>query len=148
MRHKDWPVSELAREWTHRGITCRVYSLARSDGSFRHNGYVELPAGHPARHLDLQFDDCGVFDVHGGITYGGDGSRVIGWDAAHIGDNWEGDPTKPGRLWTVDDAEEETTRLADQVADLYTPESIAMFKASRTLRELADELDPTKKEPA
>ena len=53
-------------------------------------------------------------------------------------------PAKPGRLWTVDDAAEETTRLADQVADLYTPESIALFKAATRLRELADELDPTK----
>ena len=86
----------------------------------------------------------GVFDVHGGITYGGDGRRVIGWDTAHYGDNWEGDPTKPGRLWTVDDVEDETIRLADQVADFYTSESVALFKASRTLRELADELDPTK----
>ena len=140
--HNDWPTSELAREWTHRGIACRVYSLARSDGSFRHNGYVELPAGHPARHLDLQFDDCGVFDVHGGITYGGEGSRVIGWDTAHAGDmSWF---FPRGRVWTVDDVEHETTRLADQVADLYTPEAIALFKASRRLRELADELDPTK----
>ena len=144
MTHDDWPTSELARDWTHRGLTCRVYSLARGDGFFRHNGYVELPAGHPARHLNLQWDDCEVFDVHGGITYGGDGSRVIGWDTAHHGDNWTGDPTEPGRIWTVDDVKEETTRLADQVADLYTPEAIAMFKASTRLRELADELDPTK----
>ena len=144
MTHDDWPTSKLAREWTHRGITCRVYVAHYSNGYKRPNGYVELPADHPARHLNLQWDDCEVFDVHGGITYGGDGTRVIGWDTAHCGDNWEGDPNKPGRIWTVNDAAEETTRLADQVADLYTPESIAMFKASRTLHELADELDPTK----
>ena len=145
MTHDDWPASELAREWTHRGLTCRVYVYDYSKNGYkRPNGYTELPEDHPARHLNLQWDDCGVFDVHGGITYGGDGARVIGWDTAHSGDNWTGDPYKPGRLWTVDDVEDETTLLADQVADLYTPESIAMFKASRTLRELADELDPTK----
>ena len=147
MTHDDWPKTTMAREWTHRGIACRVYVVDPfNNGVKRPNGYVELPEAHPARHLNLQFDDCEVFDVHGGITYGGDGARVIGWDTAHSGDNWEGDPNKPGRLWTVDDVEDETTRLADQVADLYTPESIAMFKASTRLRELADELDPTKKE--
>ena len=147
MTHNDWlPYLEPTTEWKHRGITCRVYSLHQGDGHLEHNGYLELPEDHPARHLNLQWDDCGVFDVHGGITYGGDGARVIGWDTAHSGDNWAGDPAKPGRLWTVDDAENETTRLADQVADLYTPEVIAMFKASTRLRELADELDPMKKE--
>ena len=145
MTHTGWlPDLEPTTEWKHRGITCRVYSLPRGDGLFQHNGYLELPEDHPARHLNLQGDDCEVFDVHGGITYGGCGSRVIGWDTAHSGDNWEGDPAKPGRLWTVNDVEDETTRLADQVADLYTPESIDMFKVSRTLRELADRLDPTK----
>ena len=145
MTHNDWPTSELAREWTHRGIACRAYVFPRSSGYKRPNGYVELPEDHPARHLNLQGDDCAVFDVHGGITYGGDGARVIGWDTAHSGDNWEGDPYKPGRLWTIDDVKDETTHLANQVADLYTPEAIAMFKASRRLRELADELDPTTK---
>ena len=145
MTNTDWPTTELAREWTHRGITCRVYVADYfNNGYKRPNGYVELPEDHPARHLNLQWDDCEVFDVHGGITYGGDGGRVIGWDTAHSDDNWEGDPSKPGRIWTVNDAAEETTRLADQVADLYTPESIAMFKASTRLCELADELDPTK----
>ena len=146
MSHNDWPTSELAREWTHRGITCRVYVTDYFNRGYkRPNGYVELSEGHPARHLNLQGDDVDVFDVHGGITYGGCGSRVIGWDTAHCDDNWTGDPAKPGRLWTVDDVEDETTRLADQVADLYTPEAIAMFKVSRTLRELADELDPAQR---
>ena len=145
MTHDDWPTSELARAWKHRGIACRVYVADYfNNGYKRPNGYVELPAGHPARHLNLQGDDCEVFDVHGGITYGGDGRRVIGWDTAHSGDNWEGDPNKPGRIWTVDDVEDETTRLADQVADFYTSEAVAMFKAATRLRELADELDPTK----
>lgn len=145
MSHNDWPTTKLVREWTHRGVNCRVYVLeVLTNGYKRPNGYAELPEDHPARHLDLQLEDYRVFDVHGGITYGGDGSRVIGWDTAHTGDNWEGDPAKPGRIWTVNDVAEETTRLADQVADLYTPESIAKFKASQTLREIADELDPTK----
>ena len=144
MSHNDWPVSELAREWKHRGLTCRVYVTDYSNGYKRPNGYVELPEDHPARHLNLQWDDCEVFDVHGGITYGGDGRRVIGWDTGHDGDMSRACPR--GRVWTIADAAEETTRLADQVADLYTPEAVAMHKASTRLRELANELDPMKKE--
>ena len=145
MTHTGWlPDLEPTTEWKHRGITCRVYSLDRGDGFFQHNGYVELPEDHPARPLDFQFDDYGVFDVHGGITYGGCGSRVIGWDTGHSGDASPWFPERGGRVWTVNDVVKETTRLADQVADLYTPESIDMFKVSRTLRELADRLDPTK----
>lgn len=145
MTHNDWlPDLEPTTEWNHRGITCRVYSLGRGDGLFQHNGYVELPEDHPARHLNLQWDDCEVFDVHGGITYGGDGSRVIGWDTNHSGDASLWFPERGGRVWAVNDVVKETTRLADQVADLYTPEAIAMHKAATRLRELADELDPTK----
>ena len=147
MSHNDWPISELAREWTHRGLTCRVYVADYfNNGYKRPNGYVELPEGHPARHLNLQWDDCEVFVVHGGITYGGGGSRVIGWDTNHSGDASPWFQGRGGRVWTVNDAAEETTRLADQVADLYTPEAIAMHKAATQLRELADRLDPMKKE--
>ena len=142
MSHNDWPTTELAREWTHRGIPCRVYHNPLGTP----NGYVELPEDHPARPLDLQFDDYGVFDVHGGITYGGCGSRVIGWDTNHSGDAMPWFPERGGRVWTVNDVKDETTRLADQVADLYTPEAIAMHKAATQLRELAAELDPMKKE--
>ena len=145
MTHNGWLLYlEPTTEWKHRGITCRVYSLRRGDVLFQHNGYLELPEDHPARPLDLQFDDCGVFDVHGGITYGGCGSRVIGWDTNHSGDASPLFPGLGGRVWTVNDVVKETTRLADQVADLYTPEAIAMHKAATQLRELADELDPTK----
>ena len=147
MNHTGWlPDLEPTTEWKHRGITCRVYSLHHGDGLFQHNGYVELPEDHPARPLDLQFDDYGVFDVHGGITYGGCGSRVIGWDTNHSGDASPWFPERGGRVWTVNDVKDETNHLADQVADLYTPEAIAMHKAATQLRELADRLDPMKKE--
>lgn len=124
MSHDDWPTSELARAWTHRGIDCRVYVAHYSNGYKRPNGYVELPEDHPARHLNLQGDDCEVFDVHGGITYGGRGRRVIGFDTLHDGDHIPTDvahftggdaPGEVGRRWSEDDVAAETNHLADQI---------------------------------
>ena len=120
--HNDWPGrgNPPVREWQHHGLTCRIYRNPL--GTL--NGYVELPEDHPARHLDLQWDDCEVFDVHGGITYGGRGRRVIGFDTLHAGDHIPTDvahftggdaPGEVGRRWSEDDVAAETNHLADQI---------------------------------
>lgn len=112
--------NDTARYFTHRGINCMTQL-----GPYTINGYIELPENHPwLNEGDLQeFDDV---DVHGGITY--HEGRVIGFDTNHFRDGQHPDAEHalqmpgitcgPGvHIWTWEEVETETRRLADQAKD-------------------------------
>lgn len=110
------------RHFTHRGINCMTQM-----GPFTINGYIELPENHPwLDEGDLQLFD-GV-DVHGGVTY--HEGRVIGFDTNHLGDGHHPSAEHAcltieslnilgciSHIWTWEEVETETRRLADQVKD-------------------------------
>lgn len=106
----------------HRGIRwCSMW------GPFSLNGYVRLPENHPwldkGRYLD-DLDSDEYPDVHGGITYGPNKDRWIGFDTAQMDDLIEQLPDEMPlspkllfRQWTDTEVEEECVRLCEQVAD-------------------------------
>ena len=117
----DCIANGTARYFTHRGINCMTQL-----GPFTINGYIELPENHPwfDEEEDLQFFDGA--EVHGGITY--HEGRVIGFDTNHLGDGQH--PEAPlanmgapvfreehVHIWTWEEVEAETRRLADQAKD-------------------------------
>ena len=121
----DCIANDTARYFTHRGINCMTQL-----GPFTINGYIELPDNHPwlDEEEDLQFFD-GV-EVHGGITY--HEGRVIGFDTNHFRDGQHPDAElayqggeistlgmygETPHIWTWEEVEEETRRLADQAKD-------------------------------
>ena len=117
----DCIANGTARYFTHRGINCMTQL-----GPFTINGYIELPENHPwfDEEEDLQFFD-GV-EVHGGITY--HEGRIIGFDTNHLGDGQhpEAQFANMGasvfreehvHIWTWEEVEAETRRLADQVKE-------------------------------
>lgn len=116
----DCIANNTARYFTHRGINCMTQL-----GTFTINGYIELPENHPwLDEEDLQFSDD--VDVHGGITY--QNGQVIGFDTNHVGDGHHPDAERacqmpgitsgPGvHIWTWEEVETETRRLADQAKD-------------------------------
>ena len=108
-----------ARYFTHRGINCMTQL-----GPLTINGYVELPENHPWLDSPDTLEVHPDIEVHGGITY--HEGRVIGFDTAHFGDGQHPDAphTYPssftGHIWTWEEVEEETRRLADQAKDTHT----------------------------
>lgn len=120
----DRIADHTARYFTHRDINCMTQM-----GPFTINGYVELPENHPwLDEEDLQ-DFTGV-NVHGGISY--HEGRVIGFDTNQFSDghhpdaewtNQEGESIilevygENPHIWTWEEVEAETRRLADQAKD-------------------------------
>lgn len=121
---REWPPPEsIIKEWKAYGMKCAV---VRGPGALC--GYVHVPADHlDANHF---YDDVDV-EVHGGLTFrckAEDGGAWFGFDCSHAFD-WIGfgDLTtvdkdgvdaliseQPGRIWTVEEVEKETKRLAEQ----------------------------------
>lgn len=123
----DCIANDTARYFTHRGINCMTQL-----GPFTINGYIELPENHPwfDEEEDLQYF-TGV-EVHGGITY--HEGRVIGFDTNHFfdGPHPEAELTDRDKIflirrnygdhvhvWTWEEVETETRRLADQAKDTH-----------------------------
>lgn len=111
--------NDTARYFTHRGINCMTQT-----GPFTINGYIELPENHPwLSEGDLH--DFNDVDVHGGINY--HEGRVIGFDTNHLGDGHHPEapladlvsPIFRGHVWTWEEVEAETRRLADQAKDTH-----------------------------
>lgn len=115
--------NDTARYFTHQGINCMTQL-----GPCTINGYIELPENHPW--LDFP-DTLGLhpdIEVHGGITY--HTGRIIGFDTNHFRDGHHPDAEHalqmpgitygPGvHIWTWEEAETETRRLADQAKDTH-----------------------------
>lgn len=115
-----------ARYFTHRGINCMTQL-----GPFTINGYIELPENHPWLDKgDLQNSDD--VNVHGGISY--HEGRVIGFDTNQFSDGHHPDAEWTNQagenlilevygeiphIWTWEEVEDETRRLADQAKDAH-----------------------------
>ena len=102
---------------TEKGIDWIVYEGPMGSP----NGYVQLPEGHSwiksrPYLMDLPYDERP--DVHGGVTYGPDDDRWIGFDTSHFGDEIAG--IRSGRHWTTDAVASEAKRLAVQVKEAET----------------------------
>lgn len=117
---REWPPKDaLVKEWTYKGLKCAI-----CHGTAALCGYVHVPENHPD--ANKWYDDVGV-SVHGGLTFrckALDGGAWFGFDTGHCGD-WMGMVLPdghsfeiPGRIWTVEDMEKETEKLADQFAKM------------------------------
>ena len=99
-------------------------------GPFTINGYIELPENHPWLDLPGTLELHPDIEVHGGITY--HEGRVIGFDTNHFSDGHHPDAEwtnqagenlilevywKIPHIWTWEEVEAETRRLADQAKD-------------------------------
>jgi len=112
-----FPSREIVERGVEKGIEWFLYK--NRIGAI--NGYVKLPEGH--KWFGLSYDDVPV-KVHGGLTYGGSGSKFIGFDTNHGGDYWEnGDDyfrlfaaNWVVRVWDQDQVVKEVKHLARQVA--------------------------------
>jgi hypothetical protein len=120
---REWPPPDsTVKQWKAYGMKC---AIARGSALC---GYVHVPADHPD--ANRFYDDVDV-EVHGGLTFrckAEDGGAWFGFDCSHL-DDWVGFGNatvvdedgvdalvveQPGRIWTVEDVEEETKRLAEQ----------------------------------
>lgn len=117
----DCIANDTARYFTHRGINCMTQL-----GPFTINGYIELPKNHPWLDFPDTLELHPDIEVHGGITY--HEGRVIGFDTNHFRDGHHPDaehtyqmPVIIGgaglHVWTWEEVEAETRRLADQAKD-------------------------------
>jgi len=122
-------VSMVLEHWEHRGIECALYLTRES----HYCGYCRVPdeISEKVRFTSTldkndNFVEADV-NVHGGVTYGPDADRWIGFDCNHAGDHCvddDGDPL-PNQIpnlttnfvWSSEDVEEETESLVDQLAD-------------------------------
>jgi len=122
-------VSMILEHWEHRGIECALYLTRES----HYCGYCRVPDEilnriSPTSSLDDErnFVPPDV-DVHGGVTYGPDDDRWIGFDCNHAGDHCvddDGDPL-PNQVpnlttnfvWSSTAVVREIAALADQLAD-------------------------------
>jgi hypothetical protein len=95
-------------------------------------GYVLVPEGNVFYGIDDFGELSERLDVHGGITFTLDEGTGwwIGFDCAHADDAaifYDNDgnviTAQGGRIWTEDEVEAETNRLADQLAgrDRHAP---------------------------
>ncbi|ACP33540.1 hypothetical protein cauri_1947 [Corynebacterium aurimucosum ATCC 700975] len=133
------------RHFTHRGINCMTQL-----GPFSINGYIELPENHPWLDYPDTLEVHPDIEVHGGITYEAD--LVIGFDTSHFGDGHHpgaeracltGDSLNilghAPHIWTWEEVEAETRKLADQAKDTHTmtqptrQEIITAYEALETL---------------
>ena len=121
----DCIADHTARYFIHRGIDCMAQM-----GPFTINGYIELPENHPWLDLPGTLELHPDIEVHGGITY--HEGRVIGFDTNHFSDGHDPDAEWTNQagenlilevygenphIWTWEEVETETRRLADQAKD-------------------------------
>jgi len=81
-----YPNSKIVKEWIEDGI--KIVILACRGSHF--TAYFGIPKDHPLAGFD--YDDIPL-KIHGGLTYGREGSKIFptgyffyGWDYAHLGD--------------------------------------------------------------
>lgn len=123
----DCIANDTARYFTHRGINCMAQM-----GPFTINGYIELPENHPWLDFPDMIEVHPDIEVHGGITY--HEGHVIGFDTNHFGDGNHPDAEladrdqlspiqsylgRAGHIWTWEEVETETRKLADQAKDAH-----------------------------
>jgi hypothetical protein len=70
----DWIAAGAIERWTAHGLECAILA-----GRHCLNGYVRLPAGHPALE---------GAEERGSVTYGPDDHGWVGMDTGHVFDWW------------------------------------------------------------
>ncbi len=143
-----WQEESDRLEWEYKGFPCLMRRNMEITGSWC--GYVAVPPGHPA--FEKGYDDVEV-DVHGGLTYAnhcqgpichvpapGEPDNVwwLGFDCAHGFDlsprleaftqQIMGHKSFLGvhqHYWTAKEVRREVKSLADQLAALQEPSTIA-----------------------
>lgn len=80
--------------FAHRGIRCAI------EAQIGVNGYVQLPADHPWLEGGVSRPAIHAL-AHGGITYGPDEERWIGFDTAHAFDVWPREEFERLGTWTA-----------------------------------------------
>jgi hypothetical protein len=133
-----WQKEPSRVEWKHAGLPC----IAHRGGGGAWCGYVAVPPGHKYHGKDCgEIDDA--IDVHGGLTFAakchghichvpepGEPDDVwwFGFDCAHAYDmrpeskmfetpRWS---QLEEHYWTLEEVQEETNRLAEQLASIET----------------------------
>jgi len=103
----EYPESKSVETWQYKGMTLSVVKHP-----FGHYcGYVRM-----TKPTTLTDDEVALLYVHGSVTYGGEGSEVLGFDCAHWGDDQPGSPTK-----NLDWVKRQTEILADQLVEEVEP---------------------------
>jgi len=113
----------LLKEWEASDLKCRIIT----SGWDSPNGYVGIPRNHPYWGKNT-FEIEAIGDIHGGLTFGRRGSNEselypnpdlwwYGFDTHHVGrGDWT--PFNPsGKMWTVNEVEKETVKLAKAFAE-------------------------------
>lgn len=123
----DCIANNTARYFTHQGINCMTQM-----GPFTINGYIELPENHPWLDFHYMIEVHPDIEVHGGITY--HEGRVIGFDTNHFRDGHHPDADLTDQaggisildiygeiphIWTWEEVEAETRKLADQAKEAH-----------------------------
>ena len=127
--------------WEHAGFPCIAH---RGMGAWC--GYVGVPPGHLFH--GKGYDDVnGIIEIHGGLTYADKCKNHIchtpkpgepddlwwfGFDCAHAGDKIPGFPLfsdapmfrDDDHYWTLEDVQEETNNLAEQLRALTKVEKV------------------------
>ena len=107
----------IIKTWKHDDMTCVViHSVFDAP-----RGYVKIPEGHPLYKVNyFDYPDSVVLYVHGGITFSGEIDGLQGWYVGFrhgtLGDFDPLDSTNCVR--TGEECEQETNRLADQIANM------------------------------
>lgn len=118
---------EVVQQFQCSGLKCAV--VVNPFGGC--NGYVQLPVKHPKEWAN---GDKIPVTAHGGITYGPDAGRWIGFDTLHLGDYWGGDrrgKAHPSLLdergednsieWNEDKVADECRRIARKLRAILNP---------------------------
>ncbi len=142
--HREWMAASdmadmMVEQWQHAGVDCGI-TRAPLVGF---NGYVRVPDGHPwrVRFCKGYDDDDGldaVAEVHGGITYDGDGAGWIGFDTLHMCDTWPLDEVV-GHGHLADDMPEMIKRHAREAWTSTTP-TWSLARLRNEVNQLAEQV--------
>ena len=99
--------------WEYSGCALTILQPYGAEAYLSHwCGYARVPNWPEGVSTDYNESPIGKLSVHGGVTYtelDGDGSIVVGFDCAHLGD--DKDPQKSNEEWL----RRETEQMADQL---------------------------------
>ena len=103
----------IVKTWKHHGMTCVVIHSVFDAPC----GYVKIPEGHPLYKVNyFDYPYSVVLYVHEGITFSGEIDGLQGW---YVGFDMALDPLDHTKcVRTGEECEQETSRLADQIANM------------------------------
>lgn len=127
------PNVDFVAQGVHNGIRWFISQIDRTGGSYggpQHNGYIELPDGHPLNICNAGASGSKFISVHGGVTY--ESGNIIGFDTSHWRDTAE--------RWPLDAVRAETISFAQSAIDNNTDENKAKAAEFLKIRDQITEL--------